>query len=47
MTDEHHTAPRLIDLRGALDKLPALPLPEPSAGAERLAAMGTDQGAPV
>ncbi len=41
ITDEHYADAKLIDLRGALDRLPALPLDGGQAGAEREAANGT------
>ena len=41
ITDEHYADAKLIDLRGALDRLPALPLAGGQAEAEREAANGT------
>jgi integrase len=47
ITDEHYTDAKLIDLRGALDLLPRLPLDAGRPEAERQAATGTDGAAPV
>ena len=47
ITDEHYTDRTLIDLRGALDLLPALPLDGESPASERYAATGTDDGQPL
>ena len=42
ITDARYTDKTLIDLRGALAELPALPLPAPRTGRGVLAATGTD-----
>ncbi|MDM8006168.1 MAG: hypothetical protein QUV05_08495, partial [Phycisphaerae bacterium] len=42
ITDEHYTDRTLIDLRGALDRLPVLPLDGAAAEPATLAANGTD-----
>jgi len=42
VTDEHYTDPTLIDTRGALAKLPVLPLRWTDPNAENMAATGTD-----
>ena len=40
LTDDIYSDPKVLDLRGALDKLPALPL-QPTPNAERMRATGT------
>ncbi len=47
VTDAHYTDARLIDLRGALDNLPALPLNWPDAKSLPLAATGSGNGPSV